>query len=84
MNFFRDIDIENLKLRAGYGTGDVVLTREEFEILVEGYHRVYVSQDDAQLGGRGFKVGERFRALQDRVTELEKELEKHVPKDLFR
>lgn len=70
MNFFRDIDIENLKLRAGYGTSDVTLTREEFETLVEGYHRVYVSRDDLALAAHGIKIGTTIRKLQDQVSEL--------------
>lgn len=70
MNFFRDIDIENLKLRAGYGTGDVTLTREEFETLVAGYYRVYVSRDDEALAAHGRKVGQTIKNLQDQVSEL--------------
>lgn len=70
MNFLRDHDIENLKLRAGYGTGDVTLTREEFDTLIAGYHRVYVSRDDEALAAHGIKVCATIRKLQDQVSEL--------------
>lgn len=75
MNFLRDHDIENLKLRAGYGTGDVTLTRDEFETLIEGYHRTYVSRDDLALTAKSYALGARVRDLQDQVIELTAKLE---------
>ncbi len=74
MNFLRDHDIENLKLRSGYGTGDVVLSREEFEMLIAGYHRVYVSRDDEALAGHGRKLCAKIKELQDQVSDLTKQI----------
>lgn len=75
MRYLFPHDIENMKLRAGYGTGDVVLTRDEFESLIAGYLSSYTSLDDLNSrAANTFKEGEKVRKLQDQVSELTKQL----------